>query len=466
MRLRLIHGRQYSMTASNAVPFSYGDCRCRNTRRNFLRRGTLATVLGSTAWPDSVQAANQPVPTGSADLVVLGGTVYTSGISSGPRQRRLPSSISGRNHRQHHGDSQTCWGCIRVYMMARTRLVPVAANRGPAHRVRRRSAAHRRREALLRRLRLRTHHAHEQALRRPAQRFRHPGHHAGRLNDQVADIHAQRLPGRRPRQRRRGHRHGAAAPTSWRSGCTPAPTPGPASSIARWSIPTCSNASPPSGAIPTPFYTYVYYHGDKWAQYGDERVRWMFAHRSFLDHSIKVAGGSDYVPGPFEPLMAIQSMVTRKRLPGRVWGENQKITVDEGAARLHDQRRLCVVRGKDQGLDHGRQIGRLRHSGPRTRTRPIRNDQGHPGGPHRGRRADGASTTQVSEITAPECRDHDRFCGPTNLEFPCAAGLRTASGWGFCPPRMASPLADQHAAVLIEVADQIVPLHVGILTSS
>jgi predicted amidohydrolase YtcJ len=84
-----------------------------------------------------------------------------------------------------------------------------------------------------------------------------------------------------------------------------------------------------AGAIPTPFYTYVYYHGDKWAQYGEERVRWMFAHRSFLDHGIKVAGASDHVPGPYEPLMAIQSMVTRKDYRGRTWGENQKITVAE-----------------------------------------------------------------------------------------------------------------------------------------
>jgi hypothetical protein len=83
------------------------------------------------------------------------------------------------------------------------------------------------------------------------------------------------------------------------------------------------------GVIPTPFYTYVYYHGDKWAQYGEDRVRWMFAHRSFLDHGIPVAGASDYVPGPYEPLMAIQSMVTRKDYRGRVWGDNQRITVDE-----------------------------------------------------------------------------------------------------------------------------------------
>jgi predicted amidohydrolase YtcJ len=92
------------------------------------------------------------------------------------------------------------------------------------------------------------------------------------------------------------------------------------------------------GAIPTPFYTYVYYHGDKWEQYGEERLRWMFAHRSFLDHGIRVAGASDYVPGPFEPLMAIQSMVTRTDYRGRTWGANQKIKVAEAL-------RICTING-------------------------------------------------------------------------------------------------------------------------
>jgi predicted amidohydrolase YtcJ len=93
-----------------------------------------------------------------------------------------------------------------------------------------------------------------------------------------------------------------------------------------------------AGAIPTPFYTYVYYHGDKWAQYGEERLEWMFAHRSFLDHGIRVAGASDYVPGPFEPLMAIQSMVTRKDYRGRVWGKSQRVLVDEAL-------RICTLHG-------------------------------------------------------------------------------------------------------------------------
>ena len=84
-----------------------------------------------------------------------------------------------------------------------------------------------------------------------------------------------------------------------------------------------------SGVIPTPFWTYVYYHGEKWREYGDGKIAWMFAHKSFLDAGIRVPGASDYTPGPFEPLMALQSMVTRKDYKGRVWGPNQKVTVDQ-----------------------------------------------------------------------------------------------------------------------------------------
>lgn len=93
-----------------------------------------------------------------------------------------------------------------------------------------------------------------------------------------------------------------------------------------------------TGSIPTPFYTYAHYHGDKWAEYGEEKMQWMFAHRSFLDAGIPVAGASDYIPGPFEPLMAIQSMVTRKDVKGRVWGPRQRIGVDEAL-------RICTLHG-------------------------------------------------------------------------------------------------------------------------
>ena len=83
------------------------------------------------------------------------------------------------------------------------------------------------------------------------------------------------------------------------------------------------------GAIPTPFSTYVYYHGEKMKEYGPDRLNWMFALRSFLDAGIRPTQASDYPPGPFEPMMALQSEVTRTDMKGTVWGPKQKITVEE-----------------------------------------------------------------------------------------------------------------------------------------
>ena len=83
------------------------------------------------------------------------------------------------------------------------------------------------------------------------------------------------------------------------------------------------------GAIPTPFSTYVYYHGEKMRYYGAERLNHMFAVRSFLDAGIKVTQASDYPPGPFEPMMALQSSVTRTDMKGNVWGPKQRVTVEE-----------------------------------------------------------------------------------------------------------------------------------------
>ncbi len=83
------------------------------------------------------------------------------------------------------------------------------------------------------------------------------------------------------------------------------------------------------GSIPTPFWTYVYYHGEKWRAYGEDKMRSMFAHRWFLDAGIRVPGASDYSPGPFEPMMALQSLVTRRDYAGRVWGANQRVSIDE-----------------------------------------------------------------------------------------------------------------------------------------
>jgi predicted amidohydrolase YtcJ len=83
------------------------------------------------------------------------------------------------------------------------------------------------------------------------------------------------------------------------------------------------------GAIPTPFSTYVYYHGEKMRYYGAERLNHMFAQRSFIDAGIRPTQASDYPPGPFEPMMALQSEVTRTDMKGNVWGPKQRITIEE-----------------------------------------------------------------------------------------------------------------------------------------
>lgn len=92
------------------------------------------------------------------------------------------------------------------------------------------------------------------------------------------------------------------------------------------------------GVIPTPFASYVYFHGEKMPEYGEERLNHMFALRSFIDAGIRPTMGSDYPPGPFEPMMALQSMVTRTALDGHVWGPKQRITVEEAL-------RVCTING-------------------------------------------------------------------------------------------------------------------------
>ena len=83
------------------------------------------------------------------------------------------------------------------------------------------------------------------------------------------------------------------------------------------------------GAIPTPFSTYVYYHGEKMREYGEERLDRMFALRTFLDAGVRPTQASDYPAGPFPPMMALQSSVTRTDVKGKVWGPRQRISIEE-----------------------------------------------------------------------------------------------------------------------------------------
>jgi predicted amidohydrolase YtcJ len=87
------------------------------------------------------------------------------------------------------------------------------------------------------------------------------------------------------------------------------------------------------GLVVVPFGSYARFHGDKLpGYYGHERLERMFAHRSFLDAGVPVAGSSDYPCGPVEPLAAITSCVERRSLDGELIGGSQRISVAEAIA--------------------------------------------------------------------------------------------------------------------------------------
>jgi len=83
------------------------------------------------------------------------------------------------------------------------------------------------------------------------------------------------------------------------------------------------------GAIPAVFNTYLYYNSDKFHFYGETLMEHCLAFRTFLDAGIPAAAGSDFPPGPFDPRIAIQGMVTRKGWNGETWGADQQVSIDE-----------------------------------------------------------------------------------------------------------------------------------------
>ncbi len=81
--------------------------------------------------------------------------------------------------------------------------------------------------------------------------------------------------------------------------------------------------------IPAPFSCYVYFHGDVMHFYGQERTKNMFPMRSFLDAGLHPTDSSDYTASPSDPMMWLQSQLTRTDMKGNVWGANQRIALPE-----------------------------------------------------------------------------------------------------------------------------------------
>lgn len=107
------------------------------------------------------------------------------------------------------------------------------------------------------------------------------------------------------------------------------------------------------GAVAVPFAGYAAYHGgalNGW--YGGDRAERMFAHRAFLDAGVTVAGSSDYPCGPFEPLLGLQSMVTRTGADDGVpVGTSQRVSPAEAL-------RIFTI-GSAEACDEAHEKGRL-----------------------------------------------------------------------------------------------------------
>ena len=90
-----------------------------------------------------------------------------------------------------------------------------------------------------------------------------------------------------------------------------------------------------AGVVPAAFTSYAYYNSDKFVFYGEELMKRCMAYRTFLDAGIPVAAGSDFSPGPFDPRMAIQGMVTRTGWDGKDLGSEPADQCGRGAAGEH-----------------------------------------------------------------------------------------------------------------------------------
>jgi predicted amidohydrolase YtcJ len=75
-------------------------------------------------------------------------------------------------------------------------------------------------------------------------------------------------------------------------------------------------------------HSYVYEHGDKMEDYGPRRWPMMHPNRSAVEMGIAVAGNSDSPVSAADPLLRIQSMVTRRTAEGKVYGPEQKVSVE------------------------------------------------------------------------------------------------------------------------------------------
>lgn len=98
----------------------------------------------------------------------------------------------------------------------------------------------------------------------------------------------------------------------------------------------------------------------RWAErrIGPERIKTTYAFRTFLDHGVKLALGTDWTVAPLNPMLTIYAAVTRATLDGKNpngWVPEQKISVKEAVeaytmgsayAEFQDKQKGSITPGK------------------------------------------------------------------------------------------------------------------------
>ncbi|WP_019610254.1 amidohydrolase [Nocardiopsis sp. CNS-639] len=85
-----------------------------------------------------------------------------------------------------------------------------------------------------------------------------------------------------------------------------------------------------AGLVPVPQPRFLYALGDGMAAaVGPDRVPWLYRHRSFLDHGLRVPGSSDRPVAPGAPLLGMESMVERMTASGTVLAADERVSAEQ-----------------------------------------------------------------------------------------------------------------------------------------
>jgi predicted amidohydrolase YtcJ len=76
-------------------------------------------------------------------------------------------------------------------------------------------------------------------------------------------------------------------------------------------------------------HSYVYEKGPMLDAYGEKRWDWMFPNASTFEYAIPNAGNSDFPVSGLDPMLRIQSLVTRTSRQGRSYGARQRLSVEQ-----------------------------------------------------------------------------------------------------------------------------------------